>query len=232
MIDYLIASNKIILFDMMDTLMYGGNKFSGTENYAKTYRQTGGTVFSDEEAQSIVQSVFCRMQHDYKHPDCYDMFRHVRDYMQDHLWATGRPTTDLDYLAETFAWHELGKLPDSVCEALHGLSKTHRLGVVSNLWSGKALFVDAFRRSGILHLFETLVFSSDHACIKPSPRLFRLALDQLGVPADEVLFVGDDWERDVLAAQALGMSAIWVNNDGAKERSGPQVRSVAELIGH
>jgi 4-nitrophenyl phosphatase len=39
---------------------------------------------------------------------------------------------------------------------------------------------------------------------KPSPEMYRLALDRLGVPASETLVVGDRLETDIAGAQAIG----------------------------
>lgn len=45
---------------------------------------------------------------------------------------------------------------------------------------------------------------------KPSSTFFRTALDDLGLPASEVVMIGDDVRNDVGAAQAVGLSAILV----------------------
>ena len=45
---------------------------------------------------------------------------------------------------------------------------------------------------------------------KPSPSFFKLALDDLELPAHEVAMVGDDIEADVGGAQAMGLKGILV----------------------
>lgn len=45
---------------------------------------------------------------------------------------------------------------------------------------------------------------------KPSSSFFKLALDDLGLTADEVAMVGDDIEADVGGAQAMGLKGILV----------------------
>jgi HAD superfamily hydrolase (TIGR01458 family) len=45
---------------------------------------------------------------------------------------------------------------------------------------------------------------------KPAPEFFAAALDRLGVPAEDVVMVGDDVESDVLGGQACGMTGILV----------------------
>jgi putative hydrolase of the HAD superfamily len=44
---------------------------------------------------------------------------------------------------------------------------------------------------------------------KPDPAIFALALTQLGLPAEQVCFVGDNPELDIMAAERAGLAAIW-----------------------
>jgi putative hydrolase of the HAD superfamily len=37
-----VACFDVLLFDLMDTLMFGGNRYAATEDYASTYRQLVG----------------------------------------------------------------------------------------------------------------------------------------------------------------------------------------------
>jgi HAD superfamily hydrolase (TIGR01458 family) len=71
---------------------------------------------------------------------------------------------------------------------------------------------------------------------KPSPDFFRQGLDSLGLPPERVAMVGDDLENDVLAAQGLGMTGVWVRTSKAAaiDRPGEPDRvidSAADLPG-
>lgn len=46
---------------------------------------------------------------------------------------------------------------------------------------------------------------------KPDPEMFLEGCRLLGVQPGEALFVGDNWEADVLGAQAAGLQAVWFN---------------------
>ena len=62
-------------------------------------------------------------------------------------------------------------------------------------------------------LFNFIVDSSSVGIRKPDPRIFQLALAQLGdVSAGEVLFL-DDYQANVDAARALGLQAMLVGPD-------------------
>jgi putative hydrolase of the HAD superfamily len=55
--------------------------------------------------------------------------------------------------------------------------------------------------------FDHIVASCDVRLLKPAPRIFRLALERLGVSASEAVMV-DDQLPNVAAARALGMAAV------------------------
>lgn len=220
----------VILLDLMDTLMFDGNRFSDDQNYAHTYRSLGGTYHSDSEVQWVIRQVYDTMNEHYADPAYHENFRPASAYLAEVLDSLGLPQTDAARLHHVFAHHELGHIPDGHCHALRELAKTHRLGLVSNLWSEKALFIRAFRQCHIHHLFETMVFSSDHSLIKPSPKLFQKALDHFGSPSNRVLFIGDSPERDMATAEALGLGTLLVTGNRETTYPGPQVRDVCALL--
>lgn len=55
---------------------------------------------------------------------------------------------------------------------------------------------------------------NSHAC-KPNPSYFRALLNFAGVRPPEALFVGDDWQLDIMPALGLGLRAYWMMNRGA-----------------
>ena len=61
-------------------------------------------------------------------------------------------------------------------------------------------------------LFEIVIDSSAVGIRKPDPRIYEMALAQLGVAADRAVFL-DDAVGNVEAARALGMHAILVEDD-------------------
>jgi putative hydrolase of the HAD superfamily len=44
---------------------------------------------------------------------------------------------------------------------------------------------------------------------KPDQRFFKMALDELGVKANQAWMVGDDLERDITGAQAAEIFSVW-----------------------
>lgn len=57
------------------------------------------------------------------------------------------------------------------------------------------------------HLFDDIVVSAEVGMAKPTPAIFQLAADRLGLPLAACVFV-DDWDQNVEAARALGMTGV------------------------
>lgn len=61
-------------------------------------------------------------------------------------------------------------------------------------------------------LFEVIIDSSAVGVRKPDPRIFQMALDELGVTAQDSVFV-DDHPGNIRAAEKLGITGVLVGPD-------------------
>jgi HAD superfamily hydrolase (TIGR01549 family) len=97
------------------------------------------------------------------------------------------------------------EIDDETLRALDWARQRVRLGLISNYPCGPSL-----RRSlsavGIAELFDPIVVSGEVGYVKPHPKLFQVALEALGIPAEAVLFVGDNWANDMVGAHTVGMA--------------------------
>ena len=62
---------------------------------------------------------------------------------------------------------------------------------------------------------------------------YRHILDDLAIPASDALMVGDGLEKDVQAANAVGIFAVWFNSKSGENREGDlhiTIHSMAELL--
>ncbi len=90
----------------------------------------------------------------------------------------------------------------------------YRIGLVSNTMMISAVLDEDLTTAGIIEYFDARVYSSDVGYLKPHPKVFQTALGQLGVAAEESMFVGDKINMDVKGAKRLGMTAVLVAADG------------------
>ena len=90
-------------------------------------------------------------------------------------------------------------------EALHGMGI--RMGIISNIIS-TSLVPHMMNEYGIAQYMECIVMSSATGIRKPDPRIFDIALKQMGVTAAETGYVGDTISRDVLGARNAGLGLV------------------------
>ena len=61
--------------------------------------------------------------------------------------------------------------------------------------------------------FDDLVFSTDVGLRKPNPKIFKIALSNVGASAEESYFVGNNLQADILGALNVGMTAVLKESD-------------------
>ncbi len=65
-------------------------------------------------------------------------------------------------------------------------------------------------RLGLTARLDCAVISAEVELAKPDPRIYALALRQLGTPASVTLFVGDSPVNDIRGPQRAGMRAAYL----------------------
>jgi HAD superfamily hydrolase (TIGR01509 family) len=108
--------------------------------------------------------------------------------------------------------------------ALHGRAAT---GVVTNNVAAEQR--QKIAACGFGPFLDAVVISEEAGVTKPDPRIFRVALDRLGRPAEEAVMIGDAWETDIAGARAAGIRPIWLNRFDAASPD-PSVTEVRSLV--
>lgn len=116
---------------------------------------------------------------------------------------------------------------------LKRLKRRYRLGLVSNFYGNAAILCE---EAGLGESLEVILDSNQIGVRKPDVEIFRTALFQLGLPPEEVIFVGDSYERDMIPSRELGMKTIWMKgpNPRIPDNGGPVdawISSLPELEG-
>lgn len=102
------------------------------------------------------------------------------------------------------------------------------LGLISN-WEPS--LEEFCAEIGLAHAFRTIVSSVKEGVEKPSPRIFEIALERLGVEPGAALYVGDDYRLDVVGARAAGLTPVLVDrNDRYLETDCIKIRSLDEIL--
>ncbi len=94
---------------------------------------------------------------------------------------------------------------------LEWLHERYPMMLVSNFYGN----IDEVLRSyGIRDLFKGIIESAVVGIRKPNPTLFKLGVDALEIPAQEVLVVGDSLRKDIVPAEQLGCHVLWLKGKG------------------
>ena len=107
--------------------------------------------------------------------------------------------------------HVLEPYPEAAAVLAELRAAGLRLAVCSNWdWDLEPAVTEAGLRDGV----DLLVSSAWAGARKPHPKIFRITLEQLGVDADEAVFVGDTWGPDVEGPRAFGITPVYLERDG------------------
>jgi putative hydrolase of the HAD superfamily len=95
---------------------------------------------------------------------------------------------------------------DDVLPCLQRLKLKFRLGSISN---GNA----SVEHVGLGHLIEHAVSASELQVAKPDPLIYEHLAERFDVSAEEIVYVGDHPDYDVVGAVAAGYQAVWINRE-------------------
>ena len=135
--------------------------------------------------------------------------------------------------AEHAAWEPARLLAAHTHPLLDALRERGlKLGLVSNAFDPAWLLHRDLELMGLAERLDVAVFSSEVGLRKPHPAIFERALEAVGVPAENALFVGDRTFEDVRGAAELGMTtvqALWFRADEHPDGAEPDYQAFTQL---
>ena len=117
--------------------------------------------------------------------------------------------------------------PDTI-DTLEALSGKYRLGVISDTWPS---IVPVLENFGILSYFSCVTYSSTLRTYHPDPRMYRDALEKMGLPPEETVFV-DDGVENLQGARELGIQPVLIRAKPEAEFCDniPSIRRISGLL--
>ncbi len=218
---------------MGKTFMFGGDRFGASQDYLETYHSFGGCRLTSDEIHELLNHIYGTLLIVSREPDYFDNFPTVREFMDIDDRFIIYDSYEKDLLEQVFAYHECGSVPDECKDVLLKLSMSHRLGLISNVWCNSLYFTNKLKSENVHDIFEHAIFSSDHRSVKPSLKLFNMAAANFGANPSDILFIGDNYKRDVIGSMNAGMKSIWVNkNDEMCNGIKPdfEIKHIRELV--
>ncbi|MDL2227373.1 YjjG family noncanonical pyrimidine nucleotidase [Bacteroidales bacterium OttesenSCG-928-K03] len=120
-----------------------------------------------------------------------------------------------------------------VKETLDQLRKSYKLHILSNGFI--EVQTNKLKNCGLLYYFDKIITSDTVGFKKPDARIFEFALKETNTSKDEVIYIGDEFETDIIGANNVGIDSVWFNPDKIKAPDGEkeatfQVESFIELL--
>jgi len=129
-------------------------------------------------------------------------------HRREHLWSWPDPTA-----AEVFT-------------KLKNLG--YRLGVISN---SDGSIERSMNKFGFAPFFDCMIDSHVVGVEKPDSRIFEIALEQIGLPAERCVYVGDNYDRDVIGARRAGLAPVLLDPFAmVTEDDVLRIRALSDLI--
>lgn len=213
-----MKDKKALLLDMNSTFMFGEDRFDESEDFSIQYYKLGGKLQADE-VNRIIRSAFNYIDLRYPDESYRENFPTVKTAILE-ISTIDLSEKELELLINTFAYHELGHIPNEYVITLQKLHKRFILAAVIDIWSPKIMWEDLFESLGIKSLFNVISFSSDIGIVKPSPKPFELVLGKLEVASEQVLMIGDSVRRDLGGANAANIDCVLVGGASSSKAIG------------
>lgn len=227
------------LFDVGGTLITF-NEERRAQEYARRAAGVGVNV-SPAETRSVLDALTHELP---------DRSRHLqlsllpaaeqRSFWLDH-WAEGFRQIGVgqadalrfaDELLDAENGGDLQQVFGDVVPALDTLKARGKpLGIISNFSPNCEPLL---RQLGLAHYFDFFIVSGILGVEKPDPRIFEAGIRAAGIPAAELVYVGDSIFHDVQGALGVGMGAVLLDRTDRfpnleQEYSATRVRDLREL---
>ncbi len=222
----MFAEKSALLLDMNGTFMFGHDRFDATEDFSVHHKNIGGTLPA-AEINRVIRAAYQFLDRRYTDELFRDNFPSIRDAINA-VKRRDLSEKEICMIIDTFSFHELGYISDEYMDVLLKLRERFELSAVIDIWSPKKNWVEMFESRGINKLFSASSFSSDRGMVKPSPKPFEIVVNQLNIPKEECLVIGDSPRRDLGGAYAAGIDCVLVG-DATDARALGSFPSLLEL---
>ena len=206
---------KGIIFDYGGTLDSGGDHWS--EVIWDAYRQNGVLVDKAQFRETYVyaERELARTRHILPEHDLHDLlFIKMRIELQ-HLCEMGVfAPQEVQEKAQAIArtcYESARSHIERARPVLEQLAARYPMVLVSNFYGNIESVLGDFR---LTHFFKKIIESAVVGVRKPDPEIFRMGVRALGLPAAEVLVVGDSLRKDILPAEEAGCKTLWLKGKG------------------
>ncbi len=112
-------------------------------------------------------------------------------------------------LHEEMELEVMPELAPGIADTIAELEQSYTLAVISDtIFSPGRVLRKILEKYDLLKYFSAFVFSDEIGCAKPDSRVFESVSNQLNLPVNSFLHIGDREEKDVAGPHAVGAKSI------------------------
>jgi len=230
---------KAILFDMFDTLMMIERNhafYSPSLKQAYTYLKKRGVEASFREFEKAYvksrDALYAEAD-----PKMEEPHFNLRIANALKLLSYSYPVSSDIVIGATNAFCEAFmkyvRVDQNAIESVKKLHGKYKLGIVSNFAIPECVS-KLLHEHGLVELFDVVIVSAAVNKRKPSPEIYKKALDILGISAKNAVFVGDTADADVAGPKSIGMKTIYIERrvqEMAKDACPDQtIKTMSDLL--
>ena len=201
---------------------YGGTIDSRGVHWSEViwdaYRDADVPVTKEQfrECYVFAERELAKVRHILPHHNFYDLL--LIKMRIEIAYLVDNKMLPADYPVEEKALHTAlycyNRAKESIAEARSTLDFIHErlpMVLVSNFYGNVETVLADF---DLARYFKKVVESAVVGIRKPDPRIFALGVEALGVPAENVLVVGDSYKKDIVPAESIGCQVAWLKGKG------------------
>ena len=206
---------KAVIFDLHGTLLLSDDVDDAWDQWARAFHAElvkRGATMPLKEFKAALGSLYNGSEH-IAHQPGLTLFEHRVKGFCERL-GMEVPQHELRPLVETIidVWHRDMYLDPDAVPLLKALRRRFKVGLITN-WDHGPRMHRLVDQLGIRRLLDDVVVSDDVGVAKPDPRIFRVALGRLDVPASAAVYVGD-MDLDARGALDAGLHPVLVRRGG------------------
>ncbi|MDR2085276.1 MAG: YjjG family noncanonical pyrimidine nucleotidase [Bacteroidales bacterium] len=114
----------------------------------------------------------------------------------------------------------------NVKESLDQLRKYFKLHIISNGFID--VQINKLKNCGLIHYFDQIITSEAVGYKKPDARIFEYALKITNTPKHEAIYIGDEFETDIIGTNNADIDSVWFNPKNS-ESTDERVKATFEV---
>lgn len=199
-----------IFFDLGGTLLYppsGNWMFSNLayQYFPKETLSAPGTQELMAKARAKIEENHLVLTLDEE----YAQFHQYYSTLAQALPELGLTEKDVETVTKDKVYNKADnyRLFDDTTQTLKAVHGKYKLGIISDTWPSIIPLLEYF---DILKYFDCTTFSFELGTFKPDIKMYRNALEKIGLPAENTVFI-DDGPGNLRGAQAAGINPVHIH---------------------